>query len=119
MKDFFINTFGGLKPSYLIRQYIFGICLALFFANMNMQGGRELSLGVMSMLVINTALYPYSRFVYESVIEFILGDNTFYVNAIVMLFAKIMTMFICWVAAIFVAPVGLAFIYYKNTRATC
>ncbi|MGK0270652.1 MAG: hypothetical protein ACI88H_001299 [Cocleimonas sp.] len=118
MKNFFANTFGGLKASYLIRQYIFGICLALLFANIKMQNGQELSLSIAAVLIINTVFYPYSRFVYESIVEFILGENTFYVNGLVMLFVKVITMLFCWVAAIFIAPIGLAYIYFRSTRTT-
>ncbi|CED61989.1 putative uncharacterized FRG domain protein [Moritella viscosa] len=116
MKQFFIDTFGGLKTSYLIRQYIFAIFLALFFSTMMTKNGHVLSFGEITMLTINTALYPYSRFVYESIVEFIVGENNFYVNTILMLFVKFITMAICWSTAILISPLGLAYIYFRNTR---
>jgi hypothetical protein len=68
------------------------------------------------MLVLNTLLYPYSRFVYESVMDFIIGRNVFFVNAILMLAVKLMTMLLCWSLAIFVAPIGLAYLYYHHSK---
>ncbi|MDE1311644.1 hypothetical protein [Vibrio aestuarianus] len=78
MKEFLRCTFGGLKTSYLIRQYIFGVLIAAFYFNAATSNGQVLSLGTMAMFAINTLLYPYSRFVYESIVEFVLGENTFY-----------------------------------------
>ena len=116
MKQFFIDTFGGLKASYLIRQYLFAICLALFFYNILSENRHVLTFGEMAILMINTALYPYSRFVYESIIEFIVGENTFYVSAPLMLVVKLVTMIICWSAAILISPFGLTYIYFRNNR---
>ncbi|OUR59794.1 hypothetical protein A9Q74_16260 [Colwellia sp. 39_35_sub15_T18] len=116
MKEFFANTFGGLKTEYLIRQYIFGICLGLFFMYLKTQNGNELDFSTAFMLLISTLLYPYSRFVYESAIQFILGENTFFVNGFIMIFVKAITMFICWAAAIFIAPIGLAYLYFKGNQ---
>ncbi len=116
MKEFLRCTFGGLKTSYLIRQYIFGVLIAAFYFNAATSNGQVLSLGTMAMFAINTLLYPYSRFVYESIVGFVLGENTFYVNAILMLIVKAITMVICWGAAIFIAPLGLAYIYYHQMK---
>ena len=67
---------------------------------------------------INTLLYPYSRFVYESVVGFIMGNNVYWVNAIFMLFVKLVTMSVCWSAAIFIAPIGLAYLYFHHSNAS-
>lgn len=73
-------------------------------------------IGILVFTIFSTLLYPYSRFVYESIIGFIMGENVFIVNAILMLFAKFFTMAMCWVFAIFVAPVGLAYLYYHHSK---
>lgn len=67
-------------------------------------------------VAVNTLLYPYSRFVYESIVDFILGRNVFFVNATMMLIVKWMTMTFCWGFAIFVAPIGLAYLYFARGR---
>ena len=68
------------------------------------------------LMLINTVLYPYSRFVYESVVGFIMGNNIFITNAVMLLAAKLFTMALCWGAAIFIAPVGLAYLYYQHSK---
>lgn len=65
-----------------------------------------MSFGLLIMLAINTLLYPYAGFVYESVVDFISGNNVFFLNAVLMMSLKLMTMVLCWGAAICIAPVG-------------
>lgn len=72
---------------------------------------------MIALLAINTFLYPYSRFVYESIVSFIMGNNVFFVNAIFMVVVKIFTMLLCWSFAIFIAPIGLAYLYYHHSKA--
>jgi hypothetical protein len=80
-------------------------------------GTYPMSISMILILMINSLLYPYARFVYESIVNFIMGDNMFIVNAVLMLFIKLITMAICWCAAIFIAPVGLAYLYYHHSKA--
>jgi hypothetical protein len=111
------KTFGGLSPQYYFRQLFFGLIVAAFVYFMSTQGGRSMPIGMLLFTVISTLLYPYSRFVYETIIGFIMGENVFFVNAILMLIFKIFTMLLCWAFAIFVAPIGLAYLYYHHSKA--
>ncbi|HHF2589648.1 TPA: hypothetical protein ACPJUQ_001833, partial [Haemophilus influenzae] len=79
--------------------------------------------GKISILVTNAILgliclllYPYSRFVYESIIEYILGDNVFFINAPLMLVTKLITMAICFIFSIFIAPIGLIYLYFYHSK---
>ncbi|MEH3022012.1 MAG: hypothetical protein PGN19_04640 [Pseudomonas oryzihabitans] len=117
MPPLLLKTFGGLSRSYYVRQLIFAAAMATVLAFMFSQGkGSGATPGFYALLVINTLLYPYSRFVYESVVGFIVGDNLFFVNALLMLFVKVMTMTLCWSMAIFIAPLGLAYLYWHHSR---
>ena len=116
MKDFIKCTFGGLKMSYLFRQYIFGALIFAFLYYVATSNNRTLDIATIAFFTINTLLYPYARFVYENVVDFIVGDNVFFVSAIFMMITKCITMLICWWAAVFVAPLGLAYIYYQQVR---
>ena len=111
------KTLGGLSMQYYFRQFFFGLAIAAFIFFMSTQGGRSMSVGMLFFTVVSTLLYPYSRFVYESVIGFVMGENVFFVNAIFMLFTKFITMAMCWVFAIFVAPIGFAYLYYHHSKA--
>ena len=111
------KTFGGLSKQYYFRQFFFGLVIAALILFMSTQGRLSMPVGMMIFTVVSTFLYPYSRFVYESIIGFVMGENVFFVNTILMLTAKFFTMAMCWIFAIFVAPVGLAYLYYHHSKA--
>ena len=111
------KTLGGLSMQYYFRQFFFGLAIAAFIFVMSTQGGRSMPIGTLFFTIVSTLLYPYSRFVYESVIGFVMGENVFFVNAIFMLFTKFITMAMCWGFAIFVAPIGFAYLYYHHSKA--
>lgn len=115
MKEFIACTLGALTWSYLFRQYIFSLIIAgmVFEAQFSSKVPTD---GVVAMIVVNSLLYPYSRFVYEAIIDFIIGDNQFTVNALWMLAVKVTTMCFCWFGAVFIAPFGLIYLYIRNTH---
>jgi hypothetical protein len=112
------KTFGGLSTSYYVRHFIFALAFPIFIFLMLSQshGSHPLHFPMLLMVVVNTMLYPYSRFVYESVVNFIVGENVFFVNAMLLLGVKVATMMFCWFLAIFVAPIGLAYLYFHHSR---
>lgn len=115
--DLFQKTLGGLKTSYYIRHFIFGALISTFFIYISTQNPAGIKTSNAILFVINALLYPYARFVYEQIIGFIMGENVFFINALVMLMAKIITMCLCWMFSIFIAPIGLAYLYYYHSRA--
>jgi hypothetical protein len=117
MPPLLAKTFGGLSAAYYVRQLVFGLCVAGFFFFFASRSPHAMPLGMAVFLAVSTLLYPYARFVYEGVFSFLLGENRFYVNAILMLFVKLITMLMCWVFAIFIAPVGLIYLYVHHSRA--
>lgn len=122
MKEIFSKTFGGLTSSYYFRNLFFGaIIFIVLFSILSNSKDEALSLGIgnLSFLIITTLLYPYSRFVYESIANFIMGNNVFFVNIGLMFIVKFLTIIICWAMAIFIAPIGLIYLYFyhnKNTK---
>jgi hypothetical protein len=118
MNDIFRKTLGGLTREYYFRQFFFGVILSVAFFYMRTQGDfSKLEIRDILIIIVNTFLYPYSRFIYESIMDFFLGNNVFWTSGIVLYFMmvfKIMMMFLCWAAATLIAPVGLLYLYYVN-----
>jgi hypothetical protein len=110
------KTFGGLSKEYYFRQFVFGLLFPTIVVFMTGQAKVATPIFSYVLFVVNSLLYPYSRFVYESVISFIVGKNVFYVNAVFMLVVKLITMTLCWAFAIFIAPVGLIYLYFANSK---
>ena len=101
MKKTIINVFKGLTPQYYFRQLFFGALifgLFIFLFTQTESQHHNNSYGLLIIGIINTILYPYSRFAYERVVGFIMRDNVFFVNAI------------------FIAPIGLLFIYFYQKK---
>ncbi|HJV87443.1 MAG TPA: hypothetical protein VJ698_18385 [Noviherbaspirillum sp.] len=111
------KTLGGLSAPYYFRQMFFGLLLAGFVYVMSTRGGHGIPIGMWFLIIVNTLLYPYSRFVYESIVGFLMGENIFVVHALLMLLVKTLTVLLCWGFAIFVAPIGLLYLYIYHSRA--
>ncbi|MGX1127177.1 hypothetical protein [Pseudomonas sp. HLS-6 TE3448] len=117
MHPLLVKTFGGLSTQYYLRNFLFGLIFpAILFAAIS-NTPKGITFGLVLLCVINSLLYPYARFVYESVIGYIFGNNVFFVNALLMLMLKLMTMLMCWNLALFIAPLGLAYLYFYHSRA--
>ena len=119
--SFLSKTLGGLSKAYDTRQFLFGLIFFIFIVAISYNGYNHT--GKISILVTNSILgliclllYPYSRFVYESIIEYILGDNVFFINAPLMLVTKLITMAICFIFSIFIAPIGLIYLYFYHSK---
>jgi len=117
MKPTFWKTFGGLSAPYYWRHFAFGLMFpAFFYFSLHDNPGPPAPLFVYLLVMTNALLYPYARFAYEGVVAFILGENFFFINMWVMLFAKFLTMFACWLFAMFIAPLGLIYLYVHHSR---
>ena len=90
------KTFGGLTKQYYFRQLFFGAIFAAIIIFMTTRGNNPPMYGIWVFSIICTLLYPYSRFVYESIVGFIMGDNVFFTSAIFMMLIKYLTMSLCW-----------------------
>lgn len=118
MNSIITRSFGGLTRPYYIRNFLFSLIFPTVFIFISSFGKESLPGGLLALVLIfmavNCLLYPYSRFVYESVVNYIVGRNMFFVNAALMLVVKFMTMFLCWYLAIFIAPLGLAYLFFRH-----
>lgn len=117
MRHFIAMTFGGLSFRYYLRQLFFSAVILALMLFVAVQGGGQIRIDQVVLLLANALLYPYSRFVYEEVMGFLMGDNVFFVNALFMLIVKFFTIIPCWGFAIFIAPLGLAYLFFYHRRA--
>lgn len=115
MHSFLSKTFGGLSRAYYLRQLFFGSLILALFVSIALKS-QNTQYGMIAVAVGLTLLYPYSRFVYERVIGFVVGENVFFGNALFMLTVKVFTMMLCWGFAYVIAPVGLIYLYVYHSR---
>ena len=110
------KTFGGLLPEYYFRQFLFGLIFPAFLYFMTTKSPHPIPIFAVAIIVANTLLYPYSRFVYEKIIGFIMGRNTLSINIFIFIWVKLITMMLCWGLALLIAPIGLAYLYYHHSK---
>lgn len=117
MNPILVKTFGGLSKQYYIRQFFFAALMtALLFWLLSAANETQPDRALPWWMLVCVPLYPYSRFVYESIVEFVVGNNIFIINAIIMMFVKIFTMLACLMFAPVIAPFGLAYLYFYHSR---
>ena len=119
------KTFGGLTLAYYIRQFLFSLIFTIpmiwmfvWIAQGRPEGAEDGPMLVILILfcVLNSFLYPYSRFVYESIVAYVIGDNVFFLPLAVIVPVKIVMMSICYSFAVFIAPFGLVFLYFFHSK---
>lgn len=114
MTAIFWKTFGGLAPAYYFRHFFFALMFPVLAYLGNKDNLYPSGWQAYVFSVVSTLLYPYSRFVYEAVVGFVIGRNVFFVNGGVLIFWKFITMLACWVFAICVAPMALLYLYFRD-----
>ena len=72
------KTFGGLSSQYYLRQFVFGLIFPAFAYLMTSIANDPIPGPMLVMMLINTLLYPYSRFVYEGISDFMWVTIYFY-----------------------------------------
>lgn len=122
MKEFFNLSFKGLTPSYYYRQLIFGFIIAALFISMAWSHETDtlkLTGSIISFIFL-ALLYPYSIFVYESIVGFFVGENTFYFEgylALLFFLIKFIAIIFCYGFSFIIAPIGLIALYFLNKKA--
>ncbi|PPA31092.1 hypothetical protein C3737_02570 [Aeromonas jandaei] len=118
MKTIFAKTFGGLDKSYYLRQLFFGALLPAVIIFMTTQNptAKPMPVSAMFYLGLNTILYPYSKFVWDSIKNFLMGSNIVTLALPFFLLVKLFTIVICWGMAIFIAPIGLAWLWWHHSK---
>jgi len=121
MNSIFRKTLGGLSAAYYVRHFIFSlifpaiVILGFYFGEQEDEGILAI-LYMTGYLLLNSLLYPYSRFVYESIVEFILGENFLLINGGIFFVFKCISMIACYMGALFIAPLGLIYLYYYHSK---
>jgi hypothetical protein len=123
-------AFGGLSKACYFRHFLFGLVLfglplSAGWAATIYYSPKEAPLEALIILcltgfpyfAVSTLLYPYSRFVYEGVVGFIMGNNVFFLRMGDFFLLKGATMAFCFLLAILIAPIGLVYLYFRQNRA--
>jgi len=120
MQGFFNKTFGGLTREYYVRHFLISLFFpALFLFSFHVgHASVNLSSGFLLLLLgaINSLLFPYAYYACQSVVRSVIGERLVIVNVLGLLIGKVVQFTVCWAGAIYIAPFGLASLYFKNRR---
>lgn len=113
MKNFFKNSFGGLEPSYLIRQYLFGLAFFSFMVSISL---KSMPPTFIVFLVANLLLYPFAMFVYDSIMGMILGNSGIITNIIISIIWVFFKVAIIFSFTIIIAPFGMLYLHFRALK---
>ncbi len=116
------RIFEMLNRRYLIRAYFIGLVffgLEGFMLVHSLTRGHVHVGGDMLMLVLmaaDTLLFPFSKFAWDQTRDFLMGNNIVFANAIVIFVMKLFVNILLWGFAIFVAPIGIGYLWFRSHR---
>lgn len=115
-------AFKGLQKSYYWRHFILILWLpalmsCMMYYSMSSRGNFT-SNGIALIVIwcLLTFIYPYARFVYECIVEFIMGNTVFITSIKVMLVWKFVIALLLFCFSMFIAPVGLVILFFYNKK---
>lgn len=113
-----IDFFKIIDLKYLLRSYIIGFVLFYLYSSFivfgeNFEGNRTASIiGAF----ICTIFFPFSKLTWDAFRDFMLGNNTFFILAIIFLPMKIIVNYFLWWFSIFIGPAFVLFYIYKKMK---
>jgi len=115
-KEIVYKTFGVLTPSYYLKNLFLGAIVSIFFITLIIKDGVFSSLltAILMVSIVSTLFYPYAIFVYESIASFFTKDTKFTLNNNLIISIKFFKVIFCWVFSLFIALLGLTYLYYTN-----
>lgn len=93
-----------------VRHLLFGLIFTAFPLHYVLTYQGPVPLPIYLLIVGNTVLYPYARFGYAATVDYLLGGNVFIWNTWIFLLFKLTVMLACWVLAIPLALLVIAWI---------
>jgi hypothetical protein len=110
------RVFGSVRKEYLLRAYVIGLAFYGLFIFMDYQAGWPEGFFWKRAFpgLICAVLFPFSKLVYDELKRFVLGDNIFLFNALIMIIAKFFINLLLFMCAWFIAPVGVAYLWMRS-----
>lgn len=121
--NFVKNIFVAVSPRYLIRAYVISFAMLaiwLFANNAAVQGSSKVFW--YSYLLLSLILFPFAKLVWDEIRDTLVGNNSityFGLWAIgVNYILKLMVNFALWAFSIFIAPLGILYLWLQNRKAS-
>lgn len=106
---------NGVERKYLVRAWLIGICFFALMIVAMMQAKNSASfIAPVIYFGLCTVLFPFSKLVWDELKSLIMGENVFFMNALILLFLKLFINMMLWSFAPFIAVIGIGYIWYRT-----
>ncbi|MEG2812809.1 MAG: hypothetical protein RR912_09920 [Clostridium sp.] len=103
------KIFGSVDIGYLIKSYIFSIIMIYLCLN-----DIDKSPSVVFVAILNGILFPFSALLWDTLSDLIMGNNMIILPLPMMLVWKFIKIFLLYIFAIIIAPLGIIYIIIRN-----
>ncbi|MBC7168867.1 hypothetical protein [Phenylobacterium sp.] len=116
---FVSRIFGAIDRTFLARAYVISVAIAGLMLWVVSQADAETKpgYGFYASVAVNAALFPFAKLVWNELRDFLMGDNFVIANAFLVFGMKFFVNFMLWASAMFVAPVGVAYLWFRTRTA--
>lgn len=118
--SFIQRIFGAIDRTFLARSYVISLAVAALVLWVRSRGEANDAANAASFYVwvaVNALLFPFAKLVWNELRDFLMGDNFVIANAVLVFAAKFMINGLLWGAALFVAPIGVAYLWFRTRSA--
>ncbi|MGU3575655.1 hypothetical protein ACLBWZ_08980 [Brucellaceae bacterium C25G] len=105
---------NGVERRYLIRAWLIGACFFALMAVVAFQGKNGVQIVPLLYFAVCTLLFPFSKLVWDELKNLIMGQNIFFMNALILMVLKLFINALLWSFAPFVAVVGIGYIWFRT-----
>lgn len=111
--SFFKNLFLKLDIGYLIKNYLIGIVIGIFFWKMGLSGG---TIGSKIYIVIGTFLFPFSKLVFNDLRAVLLRGRIIILPLIFSIFINLFINMALFLGTWIFTPLGFIYLFILDKR---
>jgi len=114
MYSILYKAFSGFSLGNYLKHFLLGTSfpILLYYVANATHTRIELDLYIFS--IVNTLLYPYSRWLYLKAMHYLCPASFTPWQIIFSFFNKLTTIYVCWMFALVILPIGLVYGYRQQ-----
>ncbi|MFB7881673.1 hypothetical protein [Brevundimonas diminuta] len=119
--NFIKRIFGSVQPRYLIRAYVLSAAFMALMVWMTLSAGGAQPLhdraAALAVFGVGALLFPFSKLVWDEIKRVMMGETVFFMNTLMLMVLKVLVNFFLWGFSIFIAPLGILYLWFRSRNA--
>ncbi len=113
---FIRKMFDGIDTTYLFKSYFFAALVFSFFlfSIFYVSEGSNVSIFFLMFLALSFFLFPFATIAWDDLITTLMSGHVLILPLPIMLIWKLVKIFTLFMFAIFIAPLGIIYIYFAK-----